>query len=309
MKVLEVSSNSGSFRFSKFNYLVVMNLKLLVLIFVGIVLLEHFGFGQDSLPSFLKIEAINNTYSVGYASYSEEFDVYGAPYLLSGSDAIPLDIDSKTCSFSDLAPNGKYAFFETLEIGWVYESEVDSFLHDRWEGVLVELETAEIVYRCRDYCGQSWDGHQLWLDGTTIVFDGSGNKNTPNRTFYTYDTDSSEVYWITYNAQGNVRETGQSAERFGCGTNIGVHNTYQSDRILVQSIRYENWLLEDGAGCHEMVQEQYVTEFYPSGIIKSQKRFQCIYEGDIFKSGTWKFYNEEGIVIAKEEYGEHFFRR
>jgi hypothetical protein len=131
---------------------------------------------QESLQQneFLKIEVINDEYSVGYMSHDEEFEGYGEPWILSNGHAVQIDgISANLCSLWNVSPNGKYAVFETLSMGWVYKSENDSILHDRWSAALVDLSKAKVVQYCQMDCGDIWNENNQWVNGSKVIFDGT----------------------------------------------------------------------------------------------------------------------------------------
>jgi len=151
-----------------------MKFKSLLIQFIFISSIGLGAFAQDESSPFVKVERISDTCSIGFKSHNEEFDGYGEPWILSESDTVAIEgITANACNVWSVSPNGRYAFFETLSIGWVFQSDSDSILHDKWSGALVDLATAEVKQYCTSDCGDSWNENNQWLNGSRIVFDGT----------------------------------------------------------------------------------------------------------------------------------------
>ena len=269
------------------------------------VYLASFGaFGQSDSSEFLKIERINETYSVGYKTYDKEFGGYGETYVISSFDTMRIeDIITTSCSYSNQSPNGRYAFFETLDIGWVFRSEADSFLHDKWYGALVDLQTADVILHCTTDCGDEWNEFNFWMQDAQIIFNGNDTIRRSNETVYSKDEVSNTVSWISYHENGQVKETGQSSEVFACGMNVGTHYFYSEDGHLVKTISYSNWIPEEGDGCHSVIQDKYISEFEKYYTLRYSKMYQSVYEGDEYKTGVWLEFDKDGKLVSSHNYG------
>ena len=252
-----------------------------------------------------KIERINETYSVGYKTYDKEFGGYGETYVISSFDTMRIeDIITTSCSYSNQSPNGRYAFFETLDIGWVFRSEVDSFLHDKWYGALVDLQTADVILHCTTDCGDEWNEFNFWMQDAQIIFNGNDTIRRSNETVYSKDEVSNTVSWISYHENGQVKETGQSSEDiFACGMNVGTHYFYSEDGHLVKTISYSNWIPEEGDGCHSVIQDKYISEFEKYYTLRYSKMYQSVYEGDEYKTGVWLEFDKDGKLVSSHNYG------
>lgn len=155
------------------------------------------AFGQVVSSGFIKIEEINENYSVGFKAFDEEFEGYGDLWIISKSDTFPIvDIGANICNLWNASPNGRYAFFETLSMDWLEVGD-STFLHDRWSGALVELETARVVKHCRFDCGDEWNELNFWMQNGQIIFNGNDTITRSNETVYTED-ESSDIAWISY---------------------------------------------------------------------------------------------------------------
>jgi len=272
-----------------------------VLLFVAVFTQHSFEvIAQEQPREFLNIQRVNDTLNIGYGAYNAEFDGYFHPYLLAPSDTIAMEgFDENLVNLFEVSPNGKYLFLESISIGWVYESEEDSILHDRWEGVMFGLEEREVVFTCHYNCGNSWNEHQFWMDGNRVVFDSNGKRDVAGKTFF----DETGEYWITYDRDGNSLETGQMGLVHGCEMPVGIQSFYNESNVLWKTVEYQNWLPAVGDGCHDVIQEQCVKEYYPNGAVRSIKRFQNWYEGELAETGIWEEYDEFGGLVSTKDYG------
>ncbi len=142
--------------------------------------------------------------------------------------------------------------------------------------------------------------------------------DTINNTIATYEYKSPDALggkWTEYYSNGKIKVKGQSTDKFGCWMNNGDFEYYDSDGILLRKLTYDNWLKKNSDGCHLTIVDMKLIEYYKNGNIKAEKKYQSGYEDMTFdefynnseweneyKSGKWKFYNQNGKVIKKEEY-------
>lgn len=261
-----------------------------------------FDSNAQEKPVYLRnLQVVSDDLSIGYGGYNEEFDAYYNPYLISIADTLPMDgFGENFVSLFEVSPNERYLYMESISMGWVYNSDEDSILHDRWECVLYGIEERGIVFTGRFDCGDHWNEHQLWMDGERIVFDGSGNGDEDVRglTFF----DDSGKYWIQYDANGLIEETGQVDPVFGCQMPVGRQAFYK-DHKLYKTIDHSNWLPAFADGCHEIIQEQVVNEYFPGGELRSTKMFQNSYEGDSYETGVWAEYYARGELVVSFDKG------
>ncbi|MFT6923956.1 MAG: hypothetical protein ACJA1C_002976 [Crocinitomicaceae bacterium] len=128
---------------------------------------------NESQKDFLKIEEINERYSVGYKSYDEEFDAYSEMWIISVDDTLWVEggIEANSCGIESVSPNGEYAVFSTVSVRWDNSSDIDSMLYHKWNAVLVDLSTAEVLKHCPSDCGTEWNNHNQWLNDNEVIFD------------------------------------------------------------------------------------------------------------------------------------------
>jgi hypothetical protein len=130
------------------------------------------GTEPTSNHNFLKIEKINERYSVGYKSYDEEFDAYSGMWVISADDTLWIEgIEANSCGVQSVSPNGEFAVFSTVHVRWDYYPEGDSMLYHKSHAALVELSTAEILKHCPPDCGTEWNEHNQWLNDGEVIFD------------------------------------------------------------------------------------------------------------------------------------------
>ncbi|MCL5247797.1 hypothetical protein M4I21_18465 [Cellulophaga sp. 20_2_10] len=140
-----------------------------------------------------------------------------------------------------------------------------------------------------------------------IVLDTTSNI----RTKYEYESPGAlGGKWTEYYSNGNIKAKGQTSDQFACWANVGDFEYYDTNGVLLRVLTYDNWLMNPNDGCHSMIVNMKLIEYYKNGNIKAEKHYQSGYEDFMFsdfynnsefeedyKSGEWKFYDITGKII------------
>lgn len=116
---------------------------------------------------------------------------------------------------------------------------------------------------------------------------------------------SSEYVYKKFNRNGVLIEIGEQGDVLGCGSIIGV-TKYNNDGGLELESIYDYWLPGEDDGCHAIRFSIFNTYYYPSGKIKTKEQLETCYECDECPCGVWEYYDEDGNITNKLEYGDCF---
>ena len=149
------------------------------------------------------------------------------------------------------------------------------------------------------------------LDNQTVL-----DTTTNIRTKYEYESPGAlGGKWTEYYSNGNIKARGQTADQFACWANVGDFEYYDINGVLLRVLTYDNWLMNPNDGCHSMIINMKLIEYYKNGNIKAEKYYQSGYEDFMFsdfynnseiekdyKCGNWQFYDITGKVIKVKEH-------
>ncbi len=119
-----------------------------------------------------------------------------------------------------------------------------------------------------------------------------------------YSSNTEYIYKM-FNRNGVVIEIGEQGEVLGCGSVIGVTKYNNEGELKLESI-YDYWLPGEDDGCHAILFSIFNTYYYPNGKIKAKEQLETCYECDECPCGIWEYYDEEGNLTNRHEYGDCF---
>ena len=139
----------------------------------------------------------------------------------------------------------------------------------------------------------------------TISFEGNEYVKS-NDSIYTWTEDSTSWIFLTIHNNGKVKSVEHQGSFQACGMPVDTSKYYSDDETLIKTIHHDNWLPEDAEGCHETIQDQYITDYYSDGKIKGKRMFRNGYQDIEHKAGVWEEFDALGKLTSSTDYGDPY---
>ncbi len=102
----------------------------------------------------------------GYKEILKEDSLYTKRLLLNADNhTIAEYTETFSTGWFSLSPNKKYIILDRIDLGYVYMSETDSILHDKYSCMLIKLNDGDIIDYIVSICG----GDSLWNKKNQII--------------------------------------------------------------------------------------------------------------------------------------------
>lgn len=136
----------------------------------------------------------------------------------------------------------------------------------------------------------------------TMTFEGQVFVKVDLSTYH-HDGDDYQTI-ITLFPNGQVKCVEHQGEFQSCGALVDTSRYFNESGTLIKQIYHDHWMPEGAGGCHESVEDSYVTEFFDKGSIKAKKLFRTGYQGVEEKAGVWQEFDKYGVVVSTINYGD-----
>jgi len=139
----------------------------------------------------------------------------------------------------------------------------------------------------------------------SMVFEGETYFRSSDSTFECIE-DVLKGSFIVIHPNGAVKSVVHQGDFEACGMFVDTSKYFNPDGVLIKEIIHHNWLPNGLVGCHNVMQEQTITEFHKNGNVSAEKMIQNSYEGTEYPSGVWKTFDEKGTLISVKNYGNPY---